>query len=698
MAELPEITPIAVPAVTHLVQPAPPWILGIAVPILPLAATSSSVPFVPATEARRLARDLVAGKQTAVLTDLKNMSPTDRRAIEQALVGALTDRRQKAQGPLLRRMIRFVDNPPVTPPAPQPIGRTSSGTLSATVALADGTATLHTNVTLGPSAFRTEATSDAYSLTYTSRPGTQKADTKRWLQFIWRMVVVEFERPAGSAPLRPKPLQMRLDKLDVPYFLTTDEAKPVWSVDSAARATAFYDENFAPMARTRSTLVMYDAPSAVPNDQVVLYGLFNNLLTPTGERLERRPESVVAYFRAKTYLVDGMDVLCRADISLKWRFRDPDPHGPATFAVLVSELKKTTVLEPDSRLALVRQFPTFDYLPGDFGVPRPAASFDLISPVEPASTRFDSSLSNLDRLKEAATLAHPELIDHVIAPPGKSIGQPKSAPIAGSVDVQPGLNYFPGTLSGAGTAAGEAGYLDGTVYEPKGVPANRTGVVPSVAITLAALAFEYGSPHTKPRRKDFAIATLRHEMLHAAHYELAILWLLKWRADFTNEPFPTWLNRQLGNSVILPVDYAVVSTYLGTRGKNATEALAYIEGVVTGLPWLESPSITDLDDEFLWPASINELKCAGEFYNGLGLDDAKVMPAVIERVRNVACGSLSQVQRETAANWIKALRKPGILDPTGSHHATVAAVQGYFGPLDAFLDELLKQFQQPCPP
>ena len=584
-------------------------------------------------------------------------------------------------------------------PTVPPPGMTSPGVVSATVALADGTATLHTDVTLGMSDWRSAPTSDAYSLTFKSLPRTHKADTKRWLQFIWRMVVVEFDPSAGSTPLRPKALQMRFDKLAIPYFLTTDEGKPFWSVDSTASASAFYDEHGSPVTRTPSTNpthVMYDAPSPGA-DKKVLFDLFSNLVTPTGEKLDQRPKSVVDHFRAKTYLVDGMDVLCRADIRLKWRFRDSNPEG-AIFAVLESKLTKTKTLDPDHRLALGRQFPTFDYFPGDFGVPRPAASFSLISLVEPASTLFDSNVKDLDRLKQVATQAHAELIDHVVKPsPSSPIGQPTSAPSAGSADVKTGLNYFPGTLSGGGTAVGETGYVDGTAYQPKGVPANSFGAVPSIAITLAALAFEYGSPVKKPRRKDFAIAVMRHEMLHAAHYELAILWLLKWRADFTNEPFLTWLNCQLGHNVILPVDYDVVTTYLGTRGKDATEALAYIEGVVTGLPWLEPPSITDLDDEFLWPASINELKGAGKFYNQLG-SDSKVRLAVHERVRKVACDSLSQVQRDTAANWIKALRNPGTLDPMGSHHATVAAVQGYFGPLDAFLDEVWKQLQQPCPP
>lgn len=662
---------------------------GISALLLPVAVAA-----VPAAEARRLARLLDAGKQAAVLSQLKTPL-VDLGLLEQALIGALTDRRLKAQGPLLWRMIRFVRNLPVKPPAPQPIDRTSSGVRSATATVPDGTVTLHTNVTLVASVFNMD-TSDAYSLTFTSRPGTQTADSKRWMQFIWRMVEIEFIQSPGARPVRPKPLQMRLDKLDIPYFLTTDEASPFWSVDSADHNTAFYDEHFAPITRTPSTLVMYDAPSSVPNQAEVIYDVFNNRMTPTGERLNGTPESVVAHFRAKTYLVDGMDVLCRADIRLKWRFQNTG--GPPNFAVIESSITKTSVLEPDHRLALVRQFPAFDFLPGNFGVPRPAAPFDLITPTGPASERFDDKVENYDRFKAVAAVAHAELIGDVIAPPGTSIGKPNSD-AAGSRDIKRGLNYIPGKLS-TDDALGETGYLDGNgAYQPKGVPIDRSGAVPSVAMILDGEAFSYGSPTRRPRRKDCAITVMRHEMLHAAHFELAILWLLKWRADFTSQGFLPWLDDQVKAKVLAPVDYAVVATYLGKRGKNATETLAYFEGFLAGLPWLEAPSIADLDQEELWPASIRELKGIRQYYLNSVLDDndSKVIPALLQRARDVACGSLSQVQRDTTALWLRALRNPDSLDSGHSHAETVGAVKGYFVPLDDLLKELVKQFEQPCP-
>ena len=40
------------------------------------------------------------------------------------------------------------------------------------------------------------------------------------------------------------------------------------------------------------------------------------------------------------------------------------------------------------------------------------------------------------------------------------------------------------------------------------------------------------------------LATLRHEMEHARHLELALAWLVKWRDERTAKPFATWMQSQ----------------------------------------------------------------------------------------------------------------------------------------------------------
>ena len=108
VANFPESTPISMPVVTQIVRPSQPSTLGIAAPILLFAAASSAAPFNPMNEALRLSRDLVARKNASVLSDLKALktaNATNLDDLDKALVGALTDRQLKAQGPFLRRMI-----------------------------------------------------------------------------------------------------------------------------------------------------------------------------------------------------------------------------------------------------------------------------------------------------------------------------------------------------------------------------------------------------------------------------------------------------------------------------------------------------------------------------------------------------------------------------------------------------------------
>jgi hypothetical protein len=98
------------------------------------------------------------------------------------------------------------------------------------------------------------------------------------------------------------------------------------------------------------------------------------------------------------------------------------------------------------------------------------------------------------------------------------------------------------------------------------------GPVPKVAICLGPAAFLAGN-------KAFTLATLRHEMEHAAHDQMAADWLQQWRAKGAKGDFRVWLGKQQ----ISTADRAVVGEL--TEGNTVnTEVLAHLEGFITAFP------------------------------------------------------------------------------------------------------------------
>ena len=103
----------------------------------------------------------------------------------------------------------------------------------------------------------------------------------------------------------------------------------------------------------------------------------------------------------------------------------------------------------------------------------------------------------------------------------------------------PGLNY-----STKLSVEGETGYIDakGDYHNPD-FPVTRDGPLPGAAIILGSGAFSWGNK-SSPRPKAFALATMRHEMMHGIQEQLAIGWLLKWRDEFTGRSFSNWLTEE----------------------------------------------------------------------------------------------------------------------------------------------------------
>ncbi len=142
-------------------------------------------------------------------------------------------------------------------------------------------------------------------------------------------------------------------------------------------------------------------------------------------------------------------------------------------------------------------------------------------------------------------------------------------PTAG--DLCPGLNYVARLAT-----PGQCGYLYGGTFSAK-LPAERDGPLPSVAILLGPNAFV-------ATNKARTVAVLRHELEHAAHNQMALRWLKRWRADTraAKQPFRAWLRTQS----IAAADLALIRERLDNTKVN-TEALAHLEGYIAGFP-LES--------------------------------------------------------------------------------------------------------------
>jgi len=141
--------------------------------------------------------------------------------------------------------------------------------------------------------------------------------------------------------------------------------------------------------------------------------------------------------------------------------------------------------------------------------------------------------------------------------------------------VKPGLN-----LVQRGIGKGRCWFIEG------GKPVNKLtvspqGPLPQVAIGVAPTAFVADN-------KAFALATVRHEIEHGAHRQMAVDWMQKWRAAGApgpgaaispDTPFRSWL----GSQQISVADRQLIGELADGEVKN-TEVLAHLEGFITAFP------------------------------------------------------------------------------------------------------------------
>jgi len=273
---------------------------------------------------------------------------------------------------------------------------------------------------------------------------------------------------------------------------------------------------------------------------------------------------------------------------------------------------------------------------------------------------------------------------------------PSSINLAGKVPggtLAPGLNYASELRSSFPDApSGETGYLDssGTYHNPD-LPAERKGRLPRIVIILGPNAFNRG--------KAYALATLRHEMEHALHEQLALGWLVKWRDEHPNQSFNDWLASQVTAKKLSAVEASVLAS--GAGGTTAgTEIFAWTEGLVTALPFISAVDVSLVQTDAKYPAVVSALRGAGQNYNRIkaskeGSKEGRkeVVQAALDRIRDLCCNVLTQAQRDLLVAWIDFLMDPASRKPT---ELTLKLTIANFSPLKDFLTQVRDIARKPC--
>lgn len=248
-------------------------------------------------------------------------------------------------GDRVYRTIRFVQNGPGTIPAHAPTYTvTTPGTEAHHGAVGGGDVRVRTGT---QATFGDGSTSpEAYEIEYSG----PDSGTTQWLQFIWREVDVEEDWWPDST------LDDEISTTGGTYSLTTDRSKPNYNTDSApGSATPFYESGGANL-RGPTTTTMLDEPSAMEH---LVKREFN-----------KGADKVTSRAHFSTYLVRGMQVLYRVDLTVQWVF-DRDTHYNEDTKALTTPKRTQTVdngravsgLDPRMRKRLVAQWPAFNYIP-----------------------------------------------------------------------------------------------------------------------------------------------------------------------------------------------------------------------------------------------------------------------------------------------------------------------------------------------
>jgi hypothetical protein len=285
-----------------------------------------------------------------------------------------------------------------------------------------------------------------------------------------------------------------------------------------------------------------------------------------------------------------------------------------------------------------------------------------------------------------AQVIDPDLLRDLVVLAGadkvKSVADTSGAvsPINGLDEAKPGLNYFAKLGVPAAT-----GFLDASGHFGPKLPVSSSAT-PRVAIVLGSMAFA--------RDRGYALAVLRHEMRHAMHFERSIEQMQTWQKVGGGKDFATWSRSRK----MTTVERALLTEELAGSKAN-TETIAWIEGAITGLPFLTAaPSLAATMPDY--PTAIEELLGAGQYY--VQTNETDVHKAALAHLQSYCCGELDAQQRERLRAWVSFLiERAGGPPPT---HATLSdadkaaqRVHSDFSPVLTFLRDLQASLRTPCP-
>jgi hypothetical protein len=177
---------------------------------------------------------------------------------------------------------------------------------------------------------------DGFSFSYEGAD----AGKMRWLQFIWREIIVEHPKK-GTFPLADK-----ITTSGGEYQLTADPSKPSFNTD-AGKDTPFYDDA-GHSNRTADAVSMFDMPSAAMT------------FVQTQFKGAEKATKVISRAHFTTYLVKDMEVLQRIATDVEWTFTS-EAEPPRV--VKIASGAAANALDPEQRKVLVKQHPKFAYLP-----------------------------------------------------------------------------------------------------------------------------------------------------------------------------------------------------------------------------------------------------------------------------------------------------------------------------------------------
>jgi len=186
-----------------------------------------------------------------------------------------------------------------------------------------------TKFTAGPTAYN-----EGFSLGYQGG----LAPDSRWLQFIWREIVVT--HPAKGVYRVNAPITTSGGT----YPLTTDPGNPSYNTDSASATSPFYEAAFTDI-RTADATTIYDQPGAAQ-------ALVN-------AELAGGATTVVSRAHFNTFLVRDFRPLYRVELEVEWSFT---AAGGTPRVQTVRSGGKATSLPRDMRNRLVQQYPNYEYI------------------------------------------------------------------------------------------------------------------------------------------------------------------------------------------------------------------------------------------------------------------------------------------------------------------------------------------------